>query len=118
MIFRRVLYHILSTIMHTFAVFRFKNLALLCSSGRSSSGKGYPVQKGYSEPSYVQVNSVEQLAMLWPRFDFEGQLHVLAQMVERFGVDTLLRATDPAGKTVCHWIAYKGKKPIPTFVKH
>lgn len=109
MINRRVLFHMLGTIIRAFAVFRFKNLVSLFSNGRSLGSKGYPVQKGYNETNYVQVNNVEQLAMLWTRFDFKTQLGVLAQMMERFGTETLLRATDPTGKTVCHWIAYKGK---------
>lgn len=106
----------LGAIMRTFAVFRFKNLASLFPSGRSSFGaKGYPVQKGHAYET-IEVNSVEHLTMLWQRFDFESQLHVLAQMVERFGAETLFRAADPAGKTVCHWIAYKGTRPALKYV--
>ena len=62
-----------------------------------------------NEKCFAEVQSPDDLAQFWFRFDFDKDFMVLGQMVDRFGANAVLRATDFTGKTLSHWIASRGK---------
>lgn len=52
---------------------------------------------------------VDDLAKLWYNFDFDEDLSVLKRLVNKYGVNLVLRTVDSLGKTASHWIAESGK---------